>query len=96
LLLLRTTLTPSSLLHSDELEQNGRTSTILLILFFLVFVFIDFGFYIKEAVDCRAFVTSLATVLESTTDRSLLLSDELERPHLYGTPHPLLPRLRPH
>jgi Na+/H+ antiporter NhaC len=51
------------LLLSDELEWNGRTSIVLLILFFLVFVFIDFGFYVKEAADCRAFVTSLATVL---------------------------------
>ena len=46
--------------------KNGRTSPILLILFFLVFVLIDFGFYVKETVDCRAFVTSLATVLVSS------------------------------
>ena len=47
------------------------TSTAILILFFLVFVLVDFGFYVKEAVDQRVFVVSLATVLVSTTDRSV-------------------------
>ena len=47
------------------------TSTAILILFFLVFVLVDFGFYVKEAVDQRVFVASLATVLVSTTDRSV-------------------------
>jgi hypothetical protein len=47
------------------------TSTAILILFFLVFVLGDFGFYVKEAVDQRVFVASLATVLVSTTDRSV-------------------------
>ena len=47
------------------------TSTAILILFFLVFVLVDFGFYVKEAVDQRVFVASLPTVLVSTTDRSV-------------------------
>jgi hypothetical protein len=38
---------------------NDFTSSILLVLFFLVFVFIDLGFYIEEAVDRGAFVAAL-------------------------------------
>jgi hypothetical protein len=38
---------------------NEFISAILVFLVFLVFVFIHFGLHVKEAVDCRAFVTSL-------------------------------------
>jgi hypothetical protein len=54
------------------MNWNSRTSTVLLILFFLVFILIDFGFYVKEAVDCHVFVTLLATVLVSRMDRKVV------------------------
>jgi hypothetical protein len=41
-------------------------------MFFLIFVLIDFGFYVKEAVDCHAFVTLLAMVLVLMMDRRVV------------------------
>jgi len=40
-------------------ERAVRTSTILLLVFLLVFLLIDFGFYIKEPVNGGALVTAL-------------------------------------
>ena len=41
-------------------------------MFFLIFVFIDFSFYVNEAVDWHAFVMSLAAVSVSTMDRRVV------------------------
>lgn len=49
-------------------KENSRTSAILFVLFFFIFVLIDFGFYVEEPIDSSALVTSLATALVLKTN----------------------------
>jgi hypothetical protein len=51
-------------------ERAVRTSTILLLVFLLVFLFVNLSFYIKETVYGSALVTALAKVSVSWAEHS--------------------------